>query len=585
MAIVTKPDSASKPLSAEQDLEHRILSSPEVQSLLSKLASKKLELGRNPVKAALAEQLEHARYHVLKFSANRDREHPELKYETPQAVVEASNKYLSKITSYAMCHLKSFLFGRDDLTISPVKDSGTANEDSNVLYRVENPATGESELVGHPDFQYPTFRSLLKAYAGYIPGELKRFGRHLLRVRNTVGYDAKRMAWESKAREFARSVSSTREPEFMRRSDEQAARFVKNSFSRMIVAGLEDILYDGKTVAEYLHEGGVIVFRKHPSYAGVAVDKDLYAKHGIDNMTFIAGTNIVNLKDKRKAAEWRMQLKRSGVKMVERNPPKGKDGVLYFAELGASIKIDLSEGGNNTIYGNGREKVGKESSLKTALISFFLEYGLFILPVAESYEVIPDDYELAHAAGRKTAKGGGASFDHLISLERFPEKGEEPYGEVYLNFGKPIPNINYLLDKKSMRHCEEDLMKLASQLTPLSSTYLLSVAVKNKGLNEFNLGHVSEVVGNLIEKVHYRNQQYAEAGVDTRVFTAPKLREGNLSDVVRDAAEKLSSRGALVKKDGTYFVDDAAILNFYAAKGEAPLRAHGILAAEAPVKK
>ncbi len=385
-------------------------------------------------------------------------------------------------------------------------------------------------------------------------------------------------AWEAMAESFARSVASTREPEFVNRSNAQAARFTKNSFSKLNVNGLDDTLGDGRTVADYLRSGGVIVFRNHQSYAGFVCDKLVYAEHEIDNVTFIAGSNIVNLKDRKKAAEWREQLTRTGVKMVERNPPQGREGMLYFTELGVSIRIDLSEGGNITIYGNGREKnLGREASLKTALISFFLEHGRFVLPVAESYEVILDDEELAYAT---TVKGGGASFDTLLSLERSPERGEAPCGEFYLNFGQPIPTGEYGRDKQSMRYCEDNVGKLATRLVTLSSTYLLASVVKGNGLGGFSVGQATDFVGALLARIQERNKQYFEDGVSTRVFIAPKLSAQNLSGVVRDAAGKLASRGAFAENGGVYRVEDPVMLDFYAGKGDAPLRAHGIPVAE-----
>ncbi len=377
-------------------------------------------------------------------------------------------------------------------------------------------------------------------------------------------------SWEAMAGRFAGSVASTREPEFVNRINGQAAKFIADSFSAVHVAGLDGI------VADCLRKGSVIVFRNHQSYAGVVVDKDVYARNGIGNMTFIAGSNIVNMADRKMAVKWTEQFTRSGVKLIERNPPAGKEGLLYFTVLGVSLALDLSEGSNIIIYGNGREKGSKESSLKTALISFFLKHGLFILPVAESYEVIPDDIELAYA-GSAERKGSGASFDTLLKLKRMPESGEVPYGEVYINFGEPVPASEYGRDNQSMRSCEVKARERATQLVTLSSTYLLAAAVKNSGLAEFTSGQATDLVGSLLEKIRERNEAYAETNSIARVFIAPKLRKGNLPGVVRDAAEKLASRGALAGSgNSTYSVGDAIMLDFYAAKGEAPLRAHAV---------
>lgn len=381
--------------------------------------------------------------------------------------------------------------------------------------------------------------------------------------------------WEAKAREFASAVSSTRESEFVTRTNNQAAKFVADSFSSVHVRGLDGI------VLQRLREGRVIVFRNHQSYAGVVVDKDVYARNGIGDMTFIAGSNIVNMTNRKMAAAWREQLTRSGVKLIERDPPKGKEGLLYFTVLGASLAIDISGGSNITIYGDGREKDGKESNLKTALIRFFLEHGHFILPVAESYEVVPDDSELANASSRKKVEGGGASFDILLKLKRMPEFGQAPYGEVYLNFGEPFQTSEYGPDTHSMRNCEAKARERATQLVVLSSTYLLAAAVKNSGLAEFDVGQATNLVGSLLEKIRERNAEYAKNNAIARVFIAPKLAEDSLSDVVRDAAEKLVSRRASVNSNNRiYSAGDSAMLNFYAAKGDAPLRAHGILLAE-----
>ncbi len=390
-----------------------------------------------------------------------------------------------------------------------------------------------------------------------------------IRMGRRRGSDAMRASWEKKAAVFAESVSSTREPFFVSRNNEQAALFVQDSFSKVHVAGLDGI------VAGCLREGRVIVFRNHQSYAGVVLDWDVYARSGIQNMTFIAGSNIVDMADKGTAAVWRERLTRTGVKLVEREPPTGKDGLLYFTVLGASIALDLSEGSSITIYGNGREKGSAESSLKTALISFFLKHSQFILPVAESYEVIPDDSELANVGGPKK-KGRGASFDSLLKLKRMPEFGEAPYGEAYLNFGVPFQTSEYGQDKQSMRRCEAEARERATQLVTLSSTYLLAAAVRNSGLVEFDVGKATGLVRSLLEKIFERNANYVADSVRTRVFIAPKLAEGSLPDVVLDAAEKLASRGALVKNGGAYSVGDAVMLDFYSAKGEAPLRAHGI---------
>ena len=68
-----------KPVSEKECLEQMILGSPEVQGLMDKLAGKKLELGRNPVKAAFWEQLRHIRYHVdAPFTSSERGKHPEI---------------------------------------------------------------------------------------------------------------------------------------------------------------------------------------------------------------------------------------------------------------------------------------------------------------------------------------------------------------------------------------------------------------------------------------------------------------------------------------------------------------------------
>ncbi|MFH1182466.1 MAG: 1-acyl-sn-glycerol-3-phosphate acyltransferase [Candidatus Woesearchaeota archaeon] len=382
-------------------------------------------------------------------------------------------------------------------------------------------------------------------------------GRHLESVPEAVG-DAEVERLNDKARKYCEAMAGTIEPSMLAKGTEIAKDFVGRTFSGIAVRGLEQLVDENATVADILNRGSVVIIADHPSYANIPVLKVVYSQLGLENrMYFIAGKNVVNAENPTTRAWLKPLVTGSGAIFIERQLPTGReDGVLYASVLDAILAELLSKKSLITIFrGKGRDKGDKTEALNSIMTRAFLNNAEYIVPLAQSHYIIPDDHQLAtHEHGR-----GGSSFEAMFAVE-----GTEG-GPVYISFGVPIRASPYRgASKKELTAVEQEITYRISRLVTLTPTYVLASAVKSSGMENFTIGQILSPVNDIL--VHAK---------ENNLCIAPDLNgTSDLQESVYNAAEALVRRGALSRLGTQYDGnrnEQKAMLGFYAAKIEGAL--------------
>ncbi|MBN2454435.1 hypothetical protein JXB11_02720 [Candidatus Woesearchaeota archaeon] len=502
-------------------LENIVLDSPEVKDAIERLA-KSDWVGKNPILEYIREHLIHAKYHVAeKIFPKKEREHPRIAYYRLEELISKSVEHFRKISARAPYQVRSFLVGKDNLKEERQKQGPIFfGKVSNIAYAARG----------------------LKRYLGMVSRNVDR--------------DAKIMRLNDKARKYFRSMEATLDPEMVSRGREISEAFVEGSFSDVKVDGLEEKV-NGETVLDLLHGGGVVILQNHPSYTGVPISKDVYGKLGLDsNMYFIAGSNVLDVKAKANSDKLKAMVTGAGAILIRRDFSMKKDSLLYLTLLKEYVGTLLSQGANITLYmGRGRDKGDKEEALNSIITRAIVDKSRYIIPVAESHDVIPDDSELASHQPSKRA----ASFETMFALKR-DDKGAA-YGKVYLTFGKPVQPTEYAGLNK--RNAQDDITRRIRGLVNVTPTYLLARVVKDNALDSFG---IDDAIRPAEEILDYANAK----GLNV----SPELK-GPLPEVLQGAADKLVSRGALRKGYASEYGfgrHEEPMLAFYAAKTEGILK-------------
>jgi hypothetical protein len=524
------------------DLEN-ILKSPLIDRAIS-YAAKKAKPDVNPFSEYFSEQFWHVAWHVddwawgssKPFLWRRTGPHPELKYETPKKFLKKSQEHLLSVGINIPYHIRS-LFGGTDESQGIVHWSDMGN-----LQKVK------------------TFFAILKESPGYLK-----------KVYNKVLFDAKKLKATDLARTYLREMGRTKiVTHALKETRKEAIPFV-NSFDGIIVNGLEDKIDDGKSAADLLREGGVLIHQNHPSLVQLPLNFFVFERAGVDNVITISGNNLIKRMERKEyARKLDLMLTNSGALFFERDTGSSEskktlgkvneDSYLRFVLLEEFIAQKLRDSFNIHWYSNeGREKLTNEPNSKIALIRAARK-AKYLLVSAFSFDIIVDDRELATT----DSKTPHASFE---DLDRMKGSGN---GTVFVNFGKPISMDKYFVgvnhtdaDEKMLgivkKRIDADITDSLKRLITFTPTYVLSAAVKQSKLREFSL---YDVLGNAHRIVRYARENG---------FPLPhgfKTDYGFLPEIQK-AFGMLVERGAMVKIDSEKFAvgkHQEPMLDFYAAK-------------------
>lgn len=346
--------------------------------------------------------------------------------------------------------------------------------------------------------------------------------------------------------------------------DKVAWLAITASFSNVHVTGLEK-------VAEILKEGKVALISSHFSYADVGIVPFVFARHGIDNVFYEGGENVVAVPVVGAAAD--LFFTNAGLIKIKRGTDiirEREKGFLYVAALQAYVSQLLLHGYNVLNFaGKGSHKTGRLEPVDLLVSPSIIQNAHYVVPMAVTYTVVPEDRVFARAFasagdgngkvnGQKAGtKSRGRSILDAFALVRLGHG----YGDVYVVFGKPIPTEAYAAmlqaGNGSRRRVESifhsDLTEAVKRLVTLTPNNAVAAALlKHQTTSWFD---VAAYASSLVQKAQ-------QAGV----HIAKPLTTLDSDEALHQAFDYFARKGAVQKTTGdyNYRIKDASLIAFYA---------------------
>lgn len=386
---------------------------------------------------------------------------------------------------------------------------------------------------------------------------------------NGSGYEAARNGLSVQAVQHLESMKAGQNPAALAISKLWAFGIVQLSFAGVEVTGFD-------TAKAMLHKGSAVVVSTHFSYFDLATLAWVMIGRG-KNYT-IGGDNVVKAQagglslNQRLQSEFiKWELPNSGLIRINRDVEKADwfqaqlalDYVGRHLQLGHNVEI---------LSGSGRYKSGEFQPLNTMFSRSFLTSGMVAIPRANTYTIVPEDYEFATDTGEKKA-----SVHTATPLQRLDRK----YGKVYVNFGRPISLSKYWDKSRTGKvsssararfqtEVSEALLRLVT-LTPVNLFAAAASAQLSGGYNrEIRIRELSQPAFQIVTAA-----TQSGAHVSRKLSLASST---SIDATLEEAAKALAWRKGLAPlTDGSgYRVSEPRIIEYYARHITPTLQAFNI---------
>jgi glycerol-3-phosphate O-acyltransferase len=358
------------------------------------------------------------------------------------------------------------------------------------------------------------------------------------------------------ARNYFARMRSAIEPGSVKLTGALAEFAVTQSFSEVHVQGIAEIV-------ETLQKGKVAFYSAHFSYYDVGVLPYVFAQHGVSNVYYIGGENVTRIPVL--GLIFGPLLRNSGLIQIQRDL-KGKKLLLSRAVLQAYAAYLMQNGfaiHNNAGGGRNRHEV---EPVRASVSGAVVTDAESVFPMSIVYDIFPEDREFA----LQPKRGSRSVLDPLLKLVQ-TLLNKEPYGDVYIAFGKPVSRDKYAARYNAeengslvVKEFEAEVTKAIIRTVTITPTSLLAALLDAHGTKALIIDDMQAAAEQMLTEL-------ASAGSNV----APNLK-ADPKAALAYAASKLEKRGALYFDGTECIIREPKLIRFYAEKAIPTLREFGI---------